>query len=324
MAIHGYPRPMLASLLPGFRQVRTPLAVGYSYFIAAWILFGSENVLPDRDDAGLGGKLALLADLVGTGGVLAALAVLAYLFGSVLLIPAASLIYVADPTNQKAMVRWAWDGLLWADATFADVRPGVTVLQCARNFRLHPGFRRECEVMVRLGGTEPQRPVVSGDGTRWTRPPIEAEEDLAEAGSQYLIPMLLRVVVLDELRPLATQLRAEQDAVFQEYDRLRSEAELRLNLAPAIFFVGMALAITWNWLWLAVALVIVGVLAHQGYRSFKASLQDMLTALRLGLVQSPTANQLLGMEPSMDLAGDLNWLRQRRQMHTGSGEESED
>ncbi|MCR6484429.1 hypothetical protein M8542_16515 [Amycolatopsis sp. OK19-0408] len=71
---------MLASLLPGFRDVRSALVAGYMWFCAGWLLIGHHA----RPSTGLLGKPAreLLA-LFGTGGRLAAISVLCLLIGEV-------------------------------------------------------------------------------------------------------------------------------------------------------------------------------------------------------------------------------------------------
>ncbi|WP_410666463.1 hypothetical protein [Amycolatopsis sp. cmx-4-68] len=71
---------MLASLLPGFRDVRSALVAGYLWFCAGWLLIGHYH----PPSAGLLGKPALeLLELFGTGGRLAAISVFCLLIGEV-------------------------------------------------------------------------------------------------------------------------------------------------------------------------------------------------------------------------------------------------
>lgn len=74
---------MLTSLLPGLRELRTPLAAGYVWLVDAWIIFGVH--LPRHRPAD--GPLALVWDLgtfVGPTVVLAVTTFVAYLAGSIL------------------------------------------------------------------------------------------------------------------------------------------------------------------------------------------------------------------------------------------------
>ncbi|GLY35608.1 hypothetical protein Amsp01_016320 [Amycolatopsis sp. NBRC 101858] len=71
---------MLASLLPGFRDVRSALVAGYMWFCAGWLLIGHYR----PPSAGLLAKPAVeLLELFGTGGRLAAISVLCLLIGEV-------------------------------------------------------------------------------------------------------------------------------------------------------------------------------------------------------------------------------------------------
>lgn len=73
----------MSSLLPGLREVRTPLTCGYVWLVVAWLLVGAE--IPTERPSSQ--ALALLWDLgthVGKVGVLAAVSFAAYLVGAFL------------------------------------------------------------------------------------------------------------------------------------------------------------------------------------------------------------------------------------------------
>jgi hypothetical protein len=73
---------MLASLLPGFRDLRGPLAVGYTWLLILWLLF-ADHLPHDRPSGN--GALAKLFDLGGLLGptvVLGVVSFVAYLIGS--------------------------------------------------------------------------------------------------------------------------------------------------------------------------------------------------------------------------------------------------
>ena len=72
---------MLASLLPGLREVRAPLAAGYLWLVVGWLL------LHDRVDKGASASgavdaLAELRDAIGLGGIAAAATFVAYVLGA--------------------------------------------------------------------------------------------------------------------------------------------------------------------------------------------------------------------------------------------------
>jgi len=68
---------VLASLLPGFREVRSALVAGYMWFCAAWLLW------PPAGPQLLERPAIELLDLFGTGGRLVAISVLCLLVGEV-------------------------------------------------------------------------------------------------------------------------------------------------------------------------------------------------------------------------------------------------
>jgi hypothetical protein len=78
---------MLTSLLPGLRDVRTPVMVGYSWLLIGWLIFAGK--LPNHRPPG-NGPIAHLFDLshvVGPTATVATLSVVAYILGAILTIP---------------------------------------------------------------------------------------------------------------------------------------------------------------------------------------------------------------------------------------------
>lgn len=74
---------MLASLLPGVRHLRTPLAVGYIWLLALWVV--ARHWLDDPNPAALGSfadDLSQLAENVGRPIAGAAVAFVAYVVGA--------------------------------------------------------------------------------------------------------------------------------------------------------------------------------------------------------------------------------------------------
>jgi hypothetical protein len=78
---------MLASLLPGLRDVRTPLTVGYLWLLTAWLVFGEQLPKSRASGNGLVAQLFDLGGLLGKAAPIAALSFTAYLLGAILTIP---------------------------------------------------------------------------------------------------------------------------------------------------------------------------------------------------------------------------------------------
>src|SRR4051812_38341538 len=71
---------MLASLLPGLRDLRTPLACGITWLLSAFFLF--HDSLPAKADAtGIASSLYQLHDLIGSAALGALTIALAYIIG---------------------------------------------------------------------------------------------------------------------------------------------------------------------------------------------------------------------------------------------------
>ncbi len=78
---------MLANLLPGLRDVRTPLAVGCLWLLVAWSLFADRVPRNRPEGGGLVPALYDLGNIVGEGALLAAISFVAYLIGALISLP---------------------------------------------------------------------------------------------------------------------------------------------------------------------------------------------------------------------------------------------
>lgn len=70
---------MLANILPGFRELRTPLIAGYLWLTVVWIAVGGADYHPSGSK--LGRAIESLARFGGRGEVLAAMSLAAYMIG---------------------------------------------------------------------------------------------------------------------------------------------------------------------------------------------------------------------------------------------------
>jgi hypothetical protein len=93
---------LITNLLPGLRDLRTPLATGYLWLLALWLLF--HKYMPTSVAAAKGPLRSLyeLGDFVGKGAILAAATFIAYLLGSLLARPLAARLDVpSDETDEN-------------------------------------------------------------------------------------------------------------------------------------------------------------------------------------------------------------------------------
>lgn len=88
-AVRVHHRVMLTSLLPGFRHVRTPFAIGVLCAFQLWMLFG--DAIPTQEEAnGLMERVYSLTELTGRPIMTSAVAFMLYLLGDILKLPAAA------------------------------------------------------------------------------------------------------------------------------------------------------------------------------------------------------------------------------------------
>jgi hypothetical protein len=98
--------------------------------------------------------------------------------------------------------------------------------------------------------------------------------------------------VLGEIDLMRARLLGKESELFSAIDRLRSEAEFRLALAPALLGVVAALAWRATWWSAVIAAVSALVLALQGRQRMRNSNDTLLEALRIGRAHAPTLDRL--------------------------------
>ena len=103
-------------------------------------------------------------------------------------------------------------------------------------------------------------------------------------------------LILNQRTQLETRLLTEKREVYDYFDRLKESAELRTNLAPAVFALGTSLAVRLRLdgqpLFASiVAIVITGllaiVLATRGRAQYVRSRQVLATAVAINLIKAP-------------------------------------
>ena len=206
---------LLTSLLPGLRELRTPLAIGFVWLVNAWIIF-AEDLPRSRPQSG---QIAALWDLgaaVGATIVLSAVAFAAYIIGSFLEI---------NPQGEVAQRTFN---------AFSLRRPYLLSYNTVRDLI---GYIQKLDL----------------DLKKFSEPALENAKDFISATSRrgrdkrekvpgvnlpgglpdFTTPEQLVVFwqVLPEIPQIATRLQVSNADLFGKYDRLLAEASLRINLA---------------------------------------------------------------------------------------------
>lgn len=177
---------VITSLLPGLRDVRTPLAVGLLWIAIAWVWFA--EAIPDSVDA-----TGLIAQLYRLTGV----------FGAAVMITMLSFAgYVVGLLLSSLHLDWA---------------PIRTFLPMS----LSPLSWQSRDMMYRRYAEALERGARSGMSS-------EATSRLSDAVSKRL---RVSTDLESDIRLMAMRLQGTQKAIYDDYDRFRSEAEFRRSIA---------------------------------------------------------------------------------------------
>jgi hypothetical protein len=254
---------MLASLLPGLRNVRAPLAAGYILLAAAWLAFAP--IYPSRSAAtGVLADLYSLYSASGKGPALAAATFAAYLVGVIsveltrLLIAGANnfvdLAYSLVPNRYRSPISELAGKLfpLSPGGSSTKARRNaietVIVRQLSLRYLEDEGFRDE--IVSRLSKLKEQ---ARDSGSQLPEPFCDASAaDLAADMFSSVYTRVRSLARLIDLRKHAEDLLwesrfAEGSAaatpdVSEERDRSRAEAEFRFGLALPTFVLTLVLA----------------------------------------------------------------------------------
>lgn len=295
---------MLAQILPGFRDFRTPLVAGYLWLIGAWILLGMP-VPSSETKTGLVGIVNGIGSYLSPTVSLVVLSFAAFFVGM-----------LASPDMVATM--WFWNRRFMktrkkvaehfrkptaSKKKFTKLRHSLSQLD-----RLdHPGMNLDLtDSILRLcldNLDEAKRKNVS-----WV-PIIE----------YYMIPEKFQTgdwkdffnrlaeelagSLEDEIRNLSAPLQAANEKLYNEYDRSRSEANFRINIILPINFV--ALSIAWSlWqthFWLAIAAMVVAVIVsmrlyQQARRKLIDASEVAFAAVRESLVKPKSLERVRSLD----------------------------
>jgi Zn-dependent protease with chaperone function len=293
---------MLAQILPGFRDFRTPFMTGVLWLTALWVSLGTP--IPKKDDKeGIFGLLNHVSEYLSPALILGVFSFTAYLLG-VLLMPnlhrklrrgTVRIHLMKTKTNKrynasnnrvvKRLLRKA--GLHYRQPEYA--RPGG---HTSKSFDLLDSLAMEA---VYTAGKTGLDLVPLKKHYDWLAPEVRGENE-DEKLADYVTKDLL-----EEAATIAAALQAGNERVFNNYDRARSEAEFRFSIHMPLFFI--AAGITWN-LWnadiiLAVLIGVAGVVVSsvlfvKGIHKMNEATEIGSEAIKAGVVPSKALDRVPG------------------------------
>lgn len=240
---------ILASALPGFRDLRAPLVAGYMWLLFAWLLL--EPNLDVRPHSGPGAAFFDLTHELNRLEIALAVGVAAYLIGSVSQSVSTGMRFVWSFTPLNAM---------------------------SGGFRIYP---QDQILEIRQKG-ERKLEAVSNEGEIAPIDLTRLQSELAQRADEA------ERELYRELDLPAVLLVGEKSELFAEVDRLRAEGELRLAVIPPLLALTALLTISGSLWWLS-TLPAIAVLFVQGVRKEVDARKGIADALSYGRIPSSSA-----------------------------------
>jgi hypothetical protein len=230
---------MLLGLLSGIRDARSPLIVGYVVMLALWLLL--FHALPEGHTAlhKHYPELATIFDKVGPVGLVAASSFVAYLAGDLVVRESARLLQIRGQPpieSSTGRVRQAFRKIysFTHDAEMDEL-----------NLRVKELVER---TMVEAKGDDPSTlsPISTSPGKNLKALRVRQEGPKPPADA---LPIDEQVLVEAKSGRIDERILAAKPELYSELYRLRSEAEFRAGLLPALFILAVAAAIRTSWPW---------------------------------------------------------------------------
>ena len=253
---------MLASLLPGLREVRTPLTVGYLWLLVIWLAFADKMPTERPASDNLIARWFDLGGLLGQPARLAALSFLAYVIGAIV-----TDVVEAVLRKVETLLRERFSVVRVAVVRVAPLPYEYSITEDSFRSLLSDEI---IEVRAALGA------------------PPTGYENLAPEKKK-----MIKDVELGENTPLSnlrSRLLVANQEVYGEYDRFAAEADFRVNLSLPTFALGILVAVQLGNAWGCLGLVLVaGVLLIQGRARGALADAVLMRAVLDGVIEHPVS-----------------------------------
>jgi len=266
---------MLASLLPGLRELRGPLIAGFLWLVALWLWIDLPARMEVETQGGARAELVELADAIGRPGMIAIVTVGAYFIGS-----------LSEEARRWLIANGPW--VRWRAATLARRRG---------RFRTIGSRRGEASMMEYLGSAlaalaarahekgYPDVRVALGLPTEH-----RVADGIHVGDWEALMPE-----VTDELFRehglLRTRLLVTEPLLAAEAERFDAEGHLRWSVVLPGAAILVTLAFQDHWVWL-VGMLPIATLAVQGQRRLNDGADVVADALLAEVITAPSVDRL--------------------------------
>ncbi|MET9275611.1 hypothetical protein [Kribbella sp. NPDC003557] len=272
---------LLASIMPGFRDIRSQFLVG-SIWVASIVLV----VIPGRDHLR---KLLTFKPLIDPWNALPE----SIRFG--ILATAVYLLGMAIPS--------------WIAAGMAPIRKKLVKVLIDDPNPLMKGRRNQFRVAVakRLDAIRNRLFVPSGGSNGLISAAIQ--NSIPDGADDGVANVLGAPVALAEIELAALRLSKELPEQYQQYDRIKSEGELRTSIAPALAAVGFGVSLYAVNVPIGVAVALVGfcvalTISSQGHALRLEAESLIATAIYLKWTGTPTVDAISADLKQLQVTGN--------------------
>ncbi|MEU9334162.1 hypothetical protein AB0D49_13540 [Streptomyces sp. NPDC048290] len=277
---------MLATLLPGVREIRLPLAVGYVWLLALWLAFGDR--LPAAGTAhGVPGEIYRLARAAGPVAVGVAVSVGAYLLGVAAAPLGLSITYAVGQLLRRTPAAAVTPGSRSNERADRALAGLVTVRLAERV--VDDGALRT----LLLDRLEADPPSLSPARSRSQWQELLTTNSWARRWAVHYAVDVEKIA--DEFEAdrsgLLWRLRGSTDPIAAEHDRLQAESDFRIAMFGPLCVTMVIVAIRWS-PWALLALPLLLVLVHVGVGLRATAAEALAAALASGRIADPALERL--------------------------------
>lgn len=304
---------MLAQILPGFRDFRTPLVTGLLWMVSLWLILGKPLPSKTRTD-GLMGTVNALSEYLSPTLVLGLLSFAAYMIGMLMAVDIKVVTHLVQRfgwttgTTRTSKGRKKLEFLLNAKLDKYQRIVGTDAGSTMRRLlwaALERVKKREVAwetIYDEYGMQHPDEPTMNEYFTKASGDPDEVDRRLRGDGLGFIAPVLLSDMEA-EIPVMATKLQEKNKDLYDTYSREKSEAEFRLSVSVPIgvasvliFFVGLAANSTLNTSIAVGGFIAAIVLLKKGWTKSQEATNVVVTALDIKVIDSKVLQRLDELE----------------------------
>lgn len=288
---------MIAQMLPGFRDVRTPLITGYLWLTSAWILFGMP-VPTGAETTGVLGSLNALTKFLSPAVSVIVLSFVAYVLGVLaspdserFLRPGRIIVYIIELL--ATLLAKSWFRFI--------LTPRMISRLAKESGSSNPSLSHSSEAALH-GFVVTQ--IAKNRSSKDFRPLLGKYDcgDSLDSGFEKNLAQVLHIDVVEEALDPSAALLAADEKLYNNFDRTRSESEFRFCIMLPL--LAIALASAWgvretSWI-LSVGIILFGLLVSaglvvRGWFKLHEATDIAVAAIIKGTIRTRALEQLDGL-----------------------------